>query len=548
MDLLNLGNQSRKTGIKPRKNLRKDKYDMEDVDDFFTDDEDDRSSHRRRTVTQVTPQDNFDNVARKINFTDAEAELFNLSPISMSSKWGVKKKNKKSPLRSPLPERGVGRARERSESREVNRTSRTGIRELKETSISNRRDSRESSDTGGSREPRALKESRILRDSGESMALRGSNDSSRDLDSELFVQGNSESSIPEIYMDMEEPNDEFDDSFNASNHDSFSPVSLSPLGKTQSSPDVPTTSRKSTSSLTKNMALGNTSSKKMNKKNYRSINDSSELLSPPPTTKKPRTKIIPVREQILRASPLPSPPPDGLRRSRRTKIAPLAFWRNERIVYTRALEENDADTTLANDIRKIPLQEIKEVVHIPEADRYVAPSTKKRKGKLIAPKAKKEVYDYESDPEINGSEWFNKKILSVEVSENNTKIKRQVAIAPGGVEFEELKDPNFPNDKLRIARLFTYNKDFTATAILELPFEGIKHVKSSEECVYTFHVVTGLIEVTLNKSKFVVTRGCSFEIPDHNTYGLKNLGQDVAKLFFVQCRAPVEFDDFDDEL
>lgn len=546
MDLLNLGNRSRKTGLKPRKNLRKDQYDMEDVDDFFTDEEDDKNPYGRRSLMQVTPKDNFDNVARKINFTDAEAESFNLSPIPMSSKWGVKKKNKKSPLRSPLPERRTGLSRDFIESKGINRASKDGLKETRELIRSNGRNSADSSDAGGSKDTSAIGGSNAL-NASKSMVSEARRESRVNLQPVLFVEENSGFDNPENDLDMAENNDAFDESFNTSNHDSFSPVSLSPLDKSHSPADVPATSRQSTSSLTKSMALGNTSRKKTNRKNYRSISDS-DLLSPPPTTKKSRPQAIPIQEQRVRASPLPSPPPDGLRRSRRTKIAPLAFWRNERIVYTRALEDDDADTTLANDIRNIPLQEIKEVVHIPEAERYVPPSSKKRRAKTAPSKPKKEELNQESEIEISGSEWLDMKVLAVEVSENNRKIKRQVAIAPDGVDFEELKDPNFPDDRLRIARLFTNNKDFTATAMLELPFGGIKHVKSSEECVYSFYVLAGLIEVTLNRSKFVVTKGCSFEVPDHNTYGLKNLGQGDAKLFFVQCRAPVELDDLDDEL
>ena len=41
MYLSNLGGQSRKTGIRPKTNLKTDKYGMEDVDDFFEDDDDD---------------------------------------------------------------------------------------------------------------------------------------------------------------------------------------------------------------------------------------------------------------------------------------------------------------------------------------------------------------------------------------------------------------------------------------------------------------------------------------------------------------------------
>ena len=137
MDLLNLGSQSRKTGLKQRANLRKDKYNMEDVDEFFAEEEEEEdkdSDYTERrpqksdksiyasglaaskgsefSAESSTPRHNFNNVARKINFTDVEAEPFNLSPISIQSKH-TKSRNKKSPLRSPLQEnKGNKRAEE----------------------------------------------------------------------------------------------------------------------------------------------------------------------------------------------------------------------------------------------------------------------------------------------------------------------------------------------------------------------------------------------------------------------------------------------------
>lgn len=515
MDLLNLGSQSRKTGLKPRANLRKDKYNMEDVDEFFAEDEDGKQTEGIETkpreattsiygsglavsrnsefsVESSTPRHNFNNVARKINFTDAEAEPFHLSPISIQSK-NSKPRNKKSPLRSPLQE--------------------------------NKGSGRKDDGTG---------------------------------DEDEFN-----------YNDMD--NDLYGDEIDMS----LSPVNLSPIklrtelslqDKTdfdKNAPKAKSNRRNSASSFTKKMALGTTKPRKKrpvidveseeNTTQEYSPDDKSELLSPPPTTKretkKSRASSVP-KETITRPSPLLSPPPDGLRRSKRTRIAPLAFWRNERIVYTRASDDDDADTTLANDIKKVPLQEIEAVVHIPETNKQI--NNKKRQSlklRTTTPRQKKippkqVIYDYESDPEIGGSEWFKDKSLQLRVFEgpNDDRVKRSIAWAPNEGSFED--PPNTGEiENFRVATLFGDDRDFTAGGLIEFPYGGFKSLRNSSDSVYIFHVVKGLIEVTLNEDTFVVTRGCSFHVPRANSFAFKNLGQDSSKLFFVQSKKVVADED-----
>ncbi|CUM45989.1 uncharacterized protein AC631_01124 [Debaryomyces fabryi] len=524
MDLLNLGSQSRKTGLKPRANLRKDKYNMEDVDEFFAEEEEDKDNDytERRpqksdrsiyasglaasrgsevSAESSTPRHNFNNVARKINFTDVEAEPFNLSPISIQSKHS-KNRNKKSPLRSPLQENKARRLTE-----------------------------------GGTGDDEGY-------DYNDNI----------DMDNDLYGDD----------IDM-----------------SLSPVDLSPIKlrteyiskdskkspdgtpKSKSKPKSKSSVNKSASSLTKKMALGTTKprrkrhiveeeSEEDTTQEY-SPDEKSELLSPPPTTKKEPVRNQISQEKITKPSPLPSPPPDGLRRSKRTKIAPLAFWRNERIVYTRAADEEDADTTLASDIKNIPLQEIEAVVHIPEANKYISTTAnKKRSGlklRITPPKLKKSLpkqvaYDYESDPEINGSEWFKDKSLKLRVFEgpSDDRVERSIAWAPNEGDFE-----NPPNtgeiENFKVAALFGDDRDFTAGGLIEFPYGGFKSLRNSSDSVYIFHVVKGLIEVTLNENKFVVTRGCSFHVPRANTFAFKNLGQDTSKLFFVQSKKVIADDD-----
>lgn len=249
-------------------------------------------------------------------------------------------------------------------------------------------------------------------------------------------------------------------------------------------------------------------------------------------------------ELITRPSPLPSPPPEGLRRSKRTRIAPLAYWRNERIVYSRASQVGeDLDQALTVDIKNVPLQEIREVVHVPEVQKKNAA----RRGRLpkdsagtAKPKKSKdepEVYDYESDPEIEGSQWFRHKSLEMKVFVDEKRETRRVAWTPDGYDFMPPKKNRRGlqlHEKFQVAFLNGGGLDGMEAGILELPFEGFKALSTSGQTQYVFHVVKGLIEVTINTDKFVATKGCSIEVLKQNTFGFKNIGQGTARLFYVQ--------------
>ncbi|KAK6462719.1 Mif2/CENP-C like-domain-containing protein [Scheffersomyces coipomensis] len=531
MDLLNLGSQSRKTGIRPRQNLRKDQYDMEDIDEFFSD-EDDLTVARPSTTTKkalqssLTPKDNFNNVAKKLNF-DSQGESFSLSPISITSKFSttsVKSKNKKSPLRSPLPEHN------------------------KALSSHNKKHEK----------------------------------------SKLFIDEGTDD------FNSQNDDDEFDygDNFNDDDYESqgvaippapapamsLSPVDISPVQRkvtknnNNNNNNNTKASSRAASAFTKRLALGKSSKSKRKPvveeeeeqepieidQDLVDDENTSELISPPPTNKRkprqPRTSFaveVPSQQPtIFKPSPLPSPPPDGLRRSKRVKVAPIAYWRNERIVYSRADEtEGDPDTTLATDIRKVPLQIIKEIVQMPELPNGIRSRAKRSRSRsrTTPPKSRKSttkpVYDYESDPEIAGSEWFTKKELELNVFQNDQAIKQTVAYAPDGGNFEESSkisnnDGTTSFDKFKIASLFADKSATSAAGLLHFPLEGSKQFRNSGPYNYYFHVVRGLIEVTLNETTFVVTKGCSFEVPTRNSYGFKNIGQDVARLFFVQTKSP----------
>lgn len=237
-------------------------------------------------------------------------------------------------------------------------------------------------------------------------------------------------------------------------------------------------------------------------------------------------------------SPLPSPPPEGLRRSKRTKIAPLAFWRNERIIYSRANDprELDPDSTLVSDIRKVPLQEIREVVHIPEPQLVKLGKKRGRPTKMTEKKKLQQASN--AILKIQGSEWLLESLLEsrVFVNENDME-QRVVAWSPNGGDFVRPPSKNedgVDEDNFEVAPLFEIDQDRMAAGIIRIPTDGHKSLRTAGQSLFIFHISAGTVEVTLNSESFIVTSGCSFEVPKLNIYSLKNIGNEVARLFFVQ--------------
>lgn len=523
MNLLQLGAKSRKTGLEARTNVTKDKYDMEDVDEFFE-----------------------DTTLPEIKFLEYHGKIRGDHSILDKEKTSLVVNSKS--LRKTL---GTGRMRRKHGSSNENNTNKLDSSMDAQNKLTS---------------PQSPQTNEINLESHQFNDFEDYPDLA-DEDSRHTIHSEDPSSkLSEQEIDEHEghPDDLRDDLVNRNEFTPTPPLSL--IKKKQvhnNSPTSPLPSRTSVARpgpFTKAMALGQTKQSKAHRQGSPPREDSAESLenalgaissdnedtlesdfsnnhfSPPSSNKS--TQI-----DYTQPSPLPSPPPDGLRRSKRTKIAPLAFWRNERIVYSRAMQTSSADpeSTLVSDIRKVPLQEIAEVVHIPEPPKVVSKSrrAKKLRFKMTASKKmlndKQNPYDYESDPEIEGSEWFKEKSLETEVHVGDENWEKCViAWAPDGGEFREAEiGGEAESENYRLAPLFGSNSTSMSAGMIDLPQDGFKSSRNASSSLYIFHVVRGLIEVNLNTDKFVVTRGCSFRIPQNNIYGLTNMGQGTARLLFV---------------
>ena len=510
MDLLQLGQRSRKTGLLPRGNLSKDKYDMEDIDEFFEDEgnssvntgelrisnldkKKDRSDEKNlgdisipagleddtiRPTLLLKDKDNTSNFARKIDFDNTVAQSLDKCRVGIG--LDVDNKNHSS-LASPLL------------------TSKLRIKQH-----GNRTNDPENDNNN-------VYEDEIYSDDDIDMSL------SPVVHSPIKLRDDTISA--ESQNTLKEPLQNSDINMNVHVEDKSLLVQSSNL-RTTSKP-INSLFRKPDTSIDIDDSY---------------IDNFQESITPPLVNEGPKKKTD-YPKKITKSS-LPSLPPEGLRRSKRTRIAPLAFWRNERIIYTRTMENvRNRECTLINDIKKIPLQEIKGVVRMPHLEgKKGSKSNRRQKSRNVTFKTKQspQFKLHQGLADSKRSEWTKKKTLALRVfeGENNNRIVRTVAWAPLEGSHRDLVDTEL--EKFEVVTLFSHDLDLIAGGIIELPTGGCKNQRNSLDSMYTFHVINGDIEVKLNEDLFEVVAGCSFQIPCSNNFAFKNLATDVSRLFFVQ--------------
>ena len=74
------------------------------------------------------------------------------------------------------------------------------------------------------------------------------------------------------------------------------------------------------------------------------------------------------------------------------------------------------------------------------------------------------------------------------------------------------------------------------TSFISIGSQASKGITNSADNAMVFVVMRGELTVTLNSTKFMVTRGDTIYIPPHNNYNLLNTGSDEAELFNFQYK------------
>lgn len=242
--------------------------------------------------------------------------------------------------------------------------------------------------------------------------------------------------------------------------------------------------------------------------------------------------------------------PEGIRRSTRVKVAPLEYWRNEKIVYKKKSdkpvleidkiitfdhendEEDEERLTRGRRKQKKSTVRSRPYNYIPTG----RPRGRPRKSKAslvndLNPNADllKEIHS----GEVPAAEWLKYGILETKVNVSKDERSDQIiAFAPNLSQSERTKETEDESFSLEV--LFDRHKDHFASGMLKLPIKGKKRLSDSNSTFITFFVVQGILEVGLAGKSFITTEGSSFQVPAFNEYSFENMGNNEVRMFFVQ--------------
>ena len=235
---------------------------------------------------------------------------------------------------------------------------------------------------------------------------------------------------------------------------------------------------------------------------------------------KPRPKQRIIREPPPTRSPSPSAA--GARRSRRAHIAPLAFWKNEKIVYT-------LDAPGSKSAVKMP--KISEIVRVesppspsrkrtkPSKPKPIAGQKRTRNGLLKLGDDEKEAAN-EDPGDLDNWELPTAKSGAQGVM---SALVRPYPVSEGEEGEVEEVEMELAFSKDRIVGVEVANKDFTfvkthscetgGTGCITIPPGGGKRSKNSGGMFLVFFVHAGRATVVVNGNRFRVGRGGQFMVP-----------------------------------
>lgn len=256
-------------------------------------------------------------------------------------------------------------------------------------------------------------------------------------------------------------------------------------------------------------------------------------------------------------------------RSGRISIKPLAWWRNEGIVYGGSPAQHGRGVA---DGARFPLNSIKEIVRkeeVVEPARNSGKSKGKRRGK-----GKARQQENDSDIDLDGGDEVDPEADDWELDTGTLKAQvstwdpeqqapledeetAEIAHAAAAIQTKEVKGSTFRYAKLLSTRFF-------GTGIVDLPPGGVKKPKNSRKMHMSFFVAQGRVTVEVGPvsgelTRFSIGKGGFWQVPrgklrflpllGHvltygagNQYSIENEHGKSARIFFSQACEPAPTD------
>ncbi|KAF9116650.1 hypothetical protein BGX27_000569 [Mortierella sp. AM989] len=256
-----------------------------------------------------------------------------------------------------------------------------------------------------------------------------------------------------------------------------------------------------------------------------------------------RSREIPVELVEVPIVPDVGTDDQGVRRSHRTKITPLEFWKNERVV----IEKDSASVPVIKAVLRAPPEE-----SLPKGSkrkRATGSSSSKRGTVLpLQRRRQKQTQATEEEDEIDSSleEYVdnsrNGMGLKDEVANKRAEVlvfgtdkvtSQVIAESKDSLQFRDVEGGEY------LFHRGLEDANSLASGIIKIKPGGRKPTINSNGSSMVFFVIKGLVQVTVHETEFVVSTGGRFLVPSGNQYGISNLSKKDSLLFFTRNKANI---------
>ncbi|TGZ77760.1 hypothetical protein EX30DRAFT_374400 [Ascodesmis nigricans] len=275
------------------------------------------------------------------------------------------------------------------------------------------------------------------------------------------------------------------------------------------------------------------------------------------------------RQRIIHEPPPPTRSPstdaNGIRRSSRARVAPLQFWKNEKIRYALQRRESGPAMPAIQEIIRVESDSEEERKRV-SRKRARKPAANGEEDDAGAKKRKKTVKGADTKKEKEEEDEAELNPGNPEPWERFTDDTGAVGIKLGSVRpHPSMQTDNADNEMMETEIAYSAERILTAdvamgnfrfvktvtragfgTGVLTFRHKEEKRPKNSGTMFLVFYVVAGRASVRIADTQFRVGRGGQFMVPPGNMYSISNEFEPELKLFFAQ-HAEVEPFDLDNE-
>ncbi|KAF2826454.1 hypothetical protein CC86DRAFT_370443 [Ophiobolus disseminans] len=201
-------------------------------------------------------------------------------------------------------------------------------------------------------------------------------------------------------------------------------------------------------------------------------------------------------------------------RTGRHRVAPINFWKNDRIAY-------DPSGSMTSIVMNQGTE--------PERKKHKSSGAKGKKRGLTAIEEEEVELDpwEEGEGILVGNYRDFDPVTDVTLSDI---VEETIAWAPKGIKPVAVSDGSFHFTKVGAAG------SFFSWGLIELLTDQMKRTKNSRTMHMVFHVQSGTVEVQVHANEFIMHKGGVWQVPRGNTYSIRNIGSGTARVFFAQAR------------